>query len=599
MSVRAPHLDTVLRYARDTWDDKSLCELTRLGCRRFLDDLDSGKWDFDPALPEFALQSMEGLLCFSQGERPDGTPLRGVPFEPMPWHMFCTYAAAGFLQPGTQLLRFSEASIFCPRKTVKTTWAESYMLALAFWFRKSGARCKTVAGSLKQGMEGFNFLKYNILKLGLAAEHNPPGYPLELYDSSIGHLIRGDIWDGHIDLETLAFTPELFDSFNAQFAHLDELELYKNPTPYARLRDGMKAYANKQILCTFTAGDNGLGFAAQHRDYMEGILRGAITGPDADRTFCYMAEAPKREDGSVDFTNPGIHRAANPAYGITIRPEDMLAAALQAEHTPALQKEFLTRSLNVFINSLKAWFDLSEFQRSNDHYSWSQAQAAKLVKRWYGGADLSKLHDLTAVCIVGEIPAKLAATPDWTPPEDVLVIIPHCWFPETAAAEKADDDQIPLFGWKTDGWLDMPNVMSLNPADAAKQFKVWKAAGFPLHKIGYDRKFCVPFYNAMKAEGFKIIDQPQLAVKTTGGFRYIEHKAKIGCLYYFSAEPYEYCVSNVHAVEGVDDVIKYDKISPERRIDVFDCSVFAVTQMLLDSGNAAAAAKWFGGKKEG
>ncbi|MBD4338571.1 terminase large subunit, partial [Xanthomonas citri pv. citri] len=83
--------------------------------------------------------------------------------------------------------------------------------------------------------------------------------------------------------ETLAFKPELFDSFNAAFAHLDELELYKDPRAYTRLRDAAKGYTNKLILTTFTAGDDGVSFAAQHRDYMEKILRGVITGPDADR----------------------------------------------------------------------------------------------------------------------------------------------------------------------------------------------------------------------------------------------------------------------------------------------------------------------------
>lgn len=113
---------------------------------------------------------------------------------------------------------------------------------------------------------------------------------------------------------------------------------------------------------------------------MENILRGTVTGPDADRTFVFMAEAPRQDDGSVDFTNPAVHRAANPAYGITIRPDDMLSAALQAERNPDLRMEFLTRSLNVFVSSFKAWFDVDEFIRSDGHYNWTQEQLAKLVK---------------------------------------------------------------------------------------------------------------------------------------------------------------------------------------------------------------------------
>ena len=590
--TRAPHLDQVLRYARDVADDPGIEELQRLGCRRFLDDLDSGRWDFRPALPEFCLEIMTGLFSFAQGEHLDGSPLRGEPLELMPWHVYATYAICGFYEPGTDLRRFTEADVFAPRKTVKTIWAEALQTSLALWYRKSGVKAKTVAGSLKQGMEGFDWLVYNFKRLGLVADNNPPG-KLKLLNSSLGHSIEGEIWNGFIDLETLAFKPELFDSFNAQFVHLDELELYKNAIPYTRLRDGSKAFSNKLILCTFTAGDDGTGFAAMHRDYMERILRGTITGPAADRTFVLLAQAPEQPDGSIDYLNPAVHRACNPAYGITIRPADMIAAAEQAEHNPSLRKEFFTRSLNRFVSSYKAWFDVEEFRRSDAHYSWTLPQLATLVKAWYGGADLSKLHDLTAACLAGEIPAKLAATADWTPPEDVLVLIPHAWFPRVTATEKADRDQIPLFGWRDDGWLDMPETPSMDPSEPVKQFIAWRSQGFHIRRVGHDKKFARPYFTAMRKAGFQIKDQPQLYMQKSEGFRYIEHKAKVGCLYYLHAEPFEYCVQNVRATEKVDDAVQYEKLGENTRIDIFDASVFATVRLLIETDRSSAGAGWF------
>lgn len=604
MSVSpAPHFPAVMEYARKTAKDPNVEEMQQLGARRFLNDLDSNRWDFRPALPEFVIQIITGLFSFSQGERMDGTPLRDEPMELMPWHLFCIYNVCGFYLKRSQIRRFTEADWFAPRKTVKTTAGEGLQTALALWYRKSGAKAKTVAGSLKQGMEGFNWLTYNFKRLGLVADGNPRNVPLQMLDSSLGHRISGEIWDGFIDLETLAFKPELFDSFNAQFIHLDELELYKNDIPYTRLRDSMKAFTNKLILCTFTAGDDGLGFAAQKRDYMEKILRGTVTGVDADRTHVFLAQAPEEPDGSIDFMNPAVHRAANPAYNITIRPEDMIAAAEQANAQPRLRKEFFTRSLNRFVSSFKAWFDVEEFRRSDRRYNWSQEDLTKLVTAWFGGADLSKLHDLTAACLAGEIPAAKAATKDWTPPEDVLVLVPHCWFPITAAAEKADQDQIPLFGWQEDGWLDMPNTPSMDPSEPVKQFQAWKRFGYRIRETGQDKKFARPFITAMRKAGFRVKDQPQLYMQKSEGFRYIEHKAKIGCLYYLHAEPFEYCVSNVRATEKTDDAVQYEKIAERERIDVFDAAVFATVRLLISTDRSSAGAGWFenedGTPKEG
>lgn len=597
--MRAPHLDAALAYAQRTAADTGICELTRLGCQRFLDDLNDERFVLDPALPEFCIGIITRMFCFVQGERLDGTPLRGKPFELMDWHVYSTYAICGFRWRESGLLRFTEANIFAPRKTVKTCFSEALLFALCLWFKNSGAKEKTVAGSLRQGMEGFDFLKFNLTRLGLAAPENPDGVPLKMFDSSLGHEFSGAIGDGYIEMETLAYKPELFDGFNCQFIHLDELELYKDARPYVRLRDAMKGYTNKLVLITFTAGDDGTGFAATHRNYLEGVLRKTITGPDADRTFAFMAEAPRESDGEVDYTNPAVHRAANPSYGITIRPDDMLAASLQAENNPTLRKEFLTRSLNVFVSSYKAWFDVEEFRRSDLRYNWTQAQLARMVSNWYGGADLSKLHDLTAAALVGEVPAKKAATADWTPPEDVLVIVPHCWFPITAAAEKADQDRIPLFGWKEDGWLDMPNEASMDPTEPVKQFQRWKREGMKIKKIGHDRKFARKYYTAMKKAGFSVIDQPQMYLQKSEGFRYIEHKAKVGCLYYLHAEPFEYCVANVRAQEKVDDAIQYAKIAPNTRIDVFDAAVFATIRLLIDSEKMSQLARWTGeGEKE-
>ena len=120
----APHFPAAMDYAIRTAKDPNVEEMQQLAARRFLRDLDSNQWDFRPALAEFVIEIITGLFTFSQGERMDGTPLRGEPMELMPWHIFCIYNVCGFFLKGTQIRRFQEADWFAPRKTVKTTAGE-------------------------------------------------------------------------------------------------------------------------------------------------------------------------------------------------------------------------------------------------------------------------------------------------------------------------------------------------------------------------------------------------------------------------------------------------------------------------------------------
>lgn len=589
----APHEKIVMGYAETAAISPRACLDVQAACKRFLADLQDSRWDFRTDMAESIIEIIETLFCHQQGEDLSGRPMRGKPLILEPFQLFIIYNLCGFFLPGTDIRRYQEAMWMLARKNGKTPFATAFCWAMGLWYSKSFSKIKTVAGSMKQNMEGFGFLSYNLHRLGLTVIEDA-AHGLRVLDSSLGHSFSGSIWEGQISFEALAYKPDIFDAFNANIVLLDELELYRNAIPYGRLKDATKAYSNKLILAVTTAGDDGTGFCAQRMAYCSKIVRGEITGADADRIFAFLARAdPDPETQEVNYLDPLNWQKANPNWGVTIRPEDMEASALQAMNDPQMRKEFLTRSLNVFVSSFKAWFNIDEFVRSDTRYNFTLPQLVKLVKSWYGGADLSKLHDLTAAAIVGEIPAKAAATTEWTPKENVLVIIPHCWFPVVAAAEKADKDNIPLFGWKEDGWLDMPNEPSMDPTEPVKQFLAWKKAGFNIRKVGHDRKFARPYYAAMKKARFTVVDQPQLAIAKSEGLRYIEHKAKIGCLYYCHAEPFSYCVQNVRGQEKQDDVVVYDKVSPNARIDVFDASVFATIRMLIDTGKAADLAAWF------
>src|SRR5690606_2370394 len=176
--------------------------------------------------------------------------------------------------------------------------------------------------------------------------------------------------------------------------------------------------------------------------------------------FVFIAKADENEHGDVDYLDPIEHEKANPNYGITIRPEDILNDAYQAQNDPQQRKDFLAKSLNIYTSAMKAYFNIDEFRNSDRKYNWTIEELAKLPIDWYGGADLSKLHDLTAAALYGTY-EKAYKDKDGNY-RDIDIIITHSWFPIVMAHKKAEEDNIPLFGWQDDGWLTMCNTPTVN-----------------------------------------------------------------------------------------------------------------------------------------
>lgn len=560
------HYQIVLDYAKGIVNGTIVANIDRvLACQRFLDDLKDDRWEFRSEKAESVITIIEHTFVHIKG------PAKGKPYLLEPWQMFIIYNIVGFYIVGTNERRFKEAFIFLPRKNSKTFFASALGWALSLLERNYYSVLYIIATKLDRALEAFHNIRENIEYMGEKSK-------FQILNNNAEHSISRSFLNeagektGAIHIQALASDAERADGLNANIIILDEIHAYKNENEYYVYKQAMKAYTNKLLIGITTAGKNINGFCYHQLQYCKEILAGVKTN---DEYFIFICMA----DNPDDYTNPIEHEKANPNYRVTIRPKDIENEALQAQDNPISRNEFLNKSLNIYTNAMDTYFNIFEVQESDEQYDWTLEELAKLPIDWYGGADLSKLHDLTGVSLHGRY-------------KGIDIAITHAFMPVVAAQIKAQEDRIPFFEWKEKGWLTLCNDEVINYDDVVKWFVNMKKLGFHIKWTGYDRRYSREFIAKMKWAGLKTRDQAQRYVEKTEAFREIEKQIKLKKFYYLHNKAYEYCIGNVKAVEDNDEFVKYQKIAEKQRIDLFDADIIACKQMLIAEEKSKNAKMW-------
>ncbi|QIW56485.1 terminase large subunit [Pseudolactococcus raffinolactis] len=593
--IKSPHFQTALQFANDLISGRKIANAEQVqACQRFLDDLQRDDLDFKSNQFDFAIDLIEGTIYQEKGENVDGSSARLNPIKLTRWEIFVTVNLFGFFIKNTNIRRYQEVLLFLPRKSGKTTFVASLTWAKSLIDADSGATTYIVANSLSQAKVSFNFIQHN-----LNLSHNKEKFKPRMRANNQEHSINVDLGKGHIEIRAIGADEKYLDGLIANTIIADEVHAFKRPKRYTLMKDAMKSYSgSRMLLAVSTAGDNIGCFLDERVELLKKVLNKTIKDESKyDRYFIYLCTAPR--DNKGNFLNPitgeiteiddaQLIEAVNPSAGETVSLDLLVNdAKIALDSDEGTRNEFKNKTLNVFTASSETFFDIDEFKYSDSLYDWSIDDLLKLNLNWYGYADLSVLHDLSASGLYANYKYKTKDSQGNKITKDVDIVISQAYFPLPLAIAKAQESNMPLQEWQEEGWATLSQTDVVQPSDITGWFVMMKKMGFKIKQVNFDKKSAMEFAITMRAEKFKLKDASQLPSIKTVGIRRIENKVKNAEFYYLHNRSYEYCVSNVRAEELYNGWLRIRKISKNMKIDLFDASTFGAVAMLEDMESKA------------
>ena len=369
-SVDREYLD----YADDVLSGKVLaCQWVKLACKRFKDDIDSGKCYVDDTKYKTINAFINVLKHYSSGSA-------GERFVLEPWQKFLVTNLFCLYRSDNHKRKYTQAHVSISRKNGKTSIAAVLGLFALIADGEPAASVIMAANSREQARIDFDAAS------AWARQLDPKRKSLKILRNEI------TFQKNNAKLKVISADATKLDGSNDSFIVVDELHEAPDSKLYDVLKSGQGFRQQPMILSITTAGYRIGGFCNQFEDYCKEVLRGDKVD---DSLFALLYTL---DDGD-DWTDSSVYVKSNPNLGVTVNEDWLLAQVNQAKNTPSAVVGVKTKNLNIWCSSNITWIpedvikksmrklDMSEFRNDNRYIV-------------YMGFDLAAVSDLTAFTVM-------------------------------------------------------------------------------------------------------------------------------------------------------------------------------------------------------
>lgn len=162
--------------------------------------------------------------------------------------------------------------------------------------------------------------------------------------------------------QALSADGHTLDGLNIHLAAVDELHAHKSRDVYDVLESGMGKRPQSLLWVITTAGSNKFGICYEVRDYVIKLLDQVADDEAAHATFGIIYTIDEGDDPFSEETM----RKANPNWGVSVEPKVVKQTASKAQNVATARPNYLTKHLNVWVDSNEALFDTAHWKACAD-----------------------------------------------------------------------------------------------------------------------------------------------------------------------------------------------------------------------------------------
>jgi phage terminase large subunit-like protein len=360
--------------------------------------------------------------------------------------------------------------------------------------------------------------------------------------------------------EAVSADADSLEGKNVHFGLIDEFHAHRSRDVYDAIETGAGKRDQSMLWAITTAGSDTLGVCYEQQAYVRNILKGTIKGEN------YFGIIYTIDEGD-DWTAEETWRKANPNYGISVEPEHVALQCRKARQSPASQASFLTKHLDVWIQTDQALFDMAAWQRCADQ---------SLVLDQFDGepciiaVDLASKTDIAAVILLFERDGKLIAFGRFYVPQ-AAVEIPR---------------QATFGSWASQGRL-VATPGDVIDFDRIEADILEAATRFQVREIAYDPWQATQLATRLQAQGASVIEFRQTVANFSEPTKQLDALMRLGKIGHDNDPVLAWMIGNVVGHYDAKENVYPRKERPENKIDGAVALIMAIGRHMVFEESAS------------